>query len=43
MSSSARILVVGSYATDLVIQIPRLPVSGKTVIGNSFRAVLGGK
>lgn len=43
MSYASSILVVGSYATGLVMQTPRLPGKGETVIGHSFRAVHGGK
>ncbi len=43
MSYSSSILVAGSYATGLVMQTPRLPAKGETVIGHSFRAVHGGK
>ena len=39
----ARVLVVGSYATGLVMQTERLPVRGETLIGWGFRAVHGGK
>jgi len=43
MAYASSILVAGSYATGLVMQTPRLPGKGETVIGHSFRAVHGGK
>lgn len=39
----ARVLVVGSYATGLVMETERLPQKGETRIGWGFRAVHGGK
>jgi ribokinase len=39
----ANILVVGSYATGLVMQTERLPLKGETLIGHGFRAGHGGK
>lgn len=39
----ARVLVVGSYATGLVMETERLPQKGETLIGWGFRAVHGGK
>lgn len=39
----ARILVVGSYATGLVMEVPRLPSRGETLIGRGYREVHGGK
>lgn len=37
------ILVIGSSNTDLVIRVPRLPLPGQTVLGNSFETFAGGK
>jgi ribokinase len=37
------ILVVGSFMMDLVVQTPRVPREGETVIGNSFAIFPGGK
>lgn len=37
------LLVVGSYATGLVMQTPRLPGPGETLLGSKFRATHGGK
>jgi ribokinase len=43
MNASPRILVVGSYATALVMETERLPLAGETLIGRNFREVHGGK
>ena len=37
------VVVFGSINLDLVIEVPRLPVKGETVIGDRFFAVAGGK
>ncbi len=37
------IVVVGSLNMDLVIQVPTIPKSGETVLGNSFSTYPGGK
>jgi ribokinase len=37
------ILVIGSSNTDLVIRVPRLPLPGQTVLGESFATFAGGK
>lgn len=39
----SRVLVVGSYATGLVMETERLPRPGETLIGRRFRAGHGGK
>jgi ribokinase len=39
----ARIIVVGSVNTDLVIRVPRLPRPGETVLGGEFFQAAGGK
>lgn len=39
----ARIAVVGSSNTDMVIKTPRLPEPGETVTGGTFFRALGGK
>lgn len=41
--SSARVIVVGSVNTDLVIRGPRLPRPGETVLGGTFFQAPGGK
>lgn len=43
MIHSARIVVVGSANTDMVVRVPRLPRPGETVIGGSFFSARGGK
>jgi ribokinase len=37
------ILVVGSFMMDLVVQTPRVPLTGETVIGDTFAIFPGGK
>jgi ribokinase len=37
------ILVFGSINVDLVVPVPRLPVAGETVLGESYHVVPGGK
>jgi len=37
------VVVVGSLNMDLVVQTPRLPGRGETIIGSGFRMVAGGK
>ena len=38
-----QIAVVGSYATGLTMKVPRLPISGQTLIGRGYRVDFGGK
>ncbi len=38
-----RLVVVGSSNTDLVIQAPRVPSPGETVLGGTFTSAAGGK
>lgn len=38
-----KILVIGSFMTDLVVQTERLPKNGETIIGTSFNQFTGGK
>lgn len=40
---AARIAVVGSYNVGLTMTVPRFPVSGETIIGQSFAEGPGGK
>jgi len=40
---AARIVVMGSVNTDLVIRGPRIPSPGETVTGGSFLQTQGGK
>lgn len=37
------VVVLGSINMDLVVQVPRLPVAGETVIGDNFFTAFGGK
>ncbi len=39
----ATVVVVGSVNVDLVVQVPKLPSPGETVIGGVFRITHGGK
>jgi ribokinase len=43
MNSNARILVVGSSNTDMIIQLQRLPRPGETLLGGQFSIAAGGK
>ena len=43
MHTHPKIVVVGSANTDLVLQLPRLPKVGESVIGPGFLQALGGK
>lgn len=38
-----RILIIGSTNTDMVAEVPVLPVAGQTVLGGAFRLTPGGK
>ena len=40
---SARIVVVGSSNTDMVVRVPSLPRPGETVLGGTFFTARGGK
>lgn len=39
----ARIVVIGSTNTDMVVKTPRIPAPGETVLGGEFLMVPGGK
>jgi ribokinase len=39
----ARIFVVGSANTDMIVRVPRIPAPGETVLGGEFRTAAGGK
>lgn len=43
MASPARIVVVGSTNVDMVVQSPRIPRPGETILGGRFNMVPGGK
>lgn len=38
-----RIIVMGSYIEALVMDVPRLPLKGETLMGSNFRQTWGGK
>jgi len=40
---TARICMVGSCMVDLISRVPRLPLAGETLVGNSFSIGYGGK
>jgi ribokinase len=42
-SRPARVTIVGSYITALVMDTDRLPVEGETVVGRNFHTTFGGK
>lgn len=37
------IVVIGSFNTDLILRVPRIPGSGETVLGGKFLTAAGGK
>ena len=37
------IIIVGSLNMDLVVQVPNIPKSAETVLGNNFATYPGGK
>lgn len=39
----AKIVVVGSSNTDMVVRVPHLPAAGETVLGGAFLTAAGGK
>jgi ribokinase len=39
----AKIVVIGSSNTDMVVSSPKMPVPGETVMGNEFNIIPGGK
>ncbi len=41
--SAARVVIVGSSNTDLLVQVERIPKVGETVIGGTFSTAGGGK
>jgi ribokinase len=43
LTSLARIVVVGSSNTDMVVRVPALPRPGETVLGGTFFTARGGK
>lgn len=43
MSSSGRVVVLGSINVDILVTAPRLPLAGETVAGTAIARQLGGK
>ncbi len=43
MVERPRVVVVGSYNTDLLVRTPRIPVRGETILGSDYRTGPGGK
>ncbi len=43
MAKTSKVVVVGSFITDLAVYTPRFPVDGETVPGNSLKVGPGGK
>lgn len=43
MERRARIVVIGSTNTDMVVKVPRIPAPGETILGGTFTMVPGGK
>jgi ribokinase len=43
MRSTATITVLGSYNTDLIVGLERLPRPGETILGGQFQTAAGGK
>jgi len=39
----SRITVIASFMTDMVVNAPRRPTTGETIMGDSFNTFLGGK
>ena len=43
MEREGRVVVIGSTNTDMVVNVPRIPAPGETILGGSFLMVPGGK
>jgi len=43
MGERPKVVVVGSYNTDLLVRTPRIPVRGETILGSDYRTGPGGK
>jgi ribokinase len=41
--SNSKVLIIGSAAVDLIIQLERLPKPGETIVGGTFAFAYGGK
>ena len=38
-----KLVVVGSSNTDMIIQVPHIPIPGETILGTEFLTAAGGK
>src|SRR5271169_6080075 len=43
MKSPRSVLVIGSLNMDLVLQLPRMPLIGESLVGSSYSRIPGGK
>ena len=43
MSEKPRVMIVGSFNTDLAVRTPHIPVGGETILGGGFITGPGGK
>ncbi|MEI6290539.1 MAG: ribokinase [Chloroflexota bacterium] len=43
MSTKQKVMIVGSYNTDLAVRTPHIPVGGETIMGSGFVIGPGGK
>src|SRR5437762_10039700 len=41
--AKAPVLVIGSSNTDMIVQAPRIPKPGETILGGAFATCVGGK
>ena len=38
-----KIVVMGSYNSDMIVKVPHIPKPGETVLGGKFSTAAGGK
>jgi ribokinase len=43
MDTMSKLVVVGSSNTDMIVQVPRIPRPGETILGGEFQTAPGGK
>ena len=43
VTQKPRVMIIGSYNTDLAVRTPRMPVGGETILGGGFKIGPGGK
>ena len=43
MTEKPRVVIVGSFNTDLAVRAPHIPVGGETILGGGFQSGPGGK